>query len=95
MPRWKYLATTIPTLTILGVGIIPFYYKCKKRPAKIYRLSRNRGKTAKTPGYNAVPVNTWDRDDVYMEGDNSTQHEEDSVVLTGVNEKQDHEVDAM
>ena len=35
-----------------------------------------------TPGYNAVPVWTWGRDDVYMEEDNSTQHEEDSAVLT-------------
>ena len=30
-----------------------------------------------TPGYNAVPVCTWDKYDVYMEGDNSTQHEEE------------------
>ena len=44
-----------------------------------------------TPGYSAVPVYTGDRDDVYMEEDNSTQHEEDSVVLTGVKQKQDHE----
>ena len=47
-----------------------------------------------TPWYNAVPVYTGDRDDVYMEEDNSTQHEEDSVVLTGVKQKQDHEVEA-
>ena len=37
-----------------------------------------------TPGYNAVPVCTADRDDVYMEEDNSAQHVEDSVVLTGL-----------
>ena len=37
-----------------------------------------------TTGYNAVPVYTGDRGDVYMEEDNSTQHEEDSVALTGV-----------
>ena len=30
VPRWIYLATTIATLTILGVGIIAVYYKCKK-----------------------------------------------------------------
>ena len=36
------------------------------------------------PWYNAVPVYTEDRIDVYMEGDNCMQHEEDSVVLTGV-----------
>ena len=35
-----------------------------------------------------------DRDNVYMEEDNSMQHEEDSVVLTGVKQKQDHEVEA-
>ena len=35
-----------------------------------------------------------DRDDVYMEEDNSTQHKEDSVVLTGMKQKQDHEVEA-
>ena len=44
--------------------------------------------------YNVVPVYTGDRDDVYMEEDNSTQHEEDSVVLTGVKKKQDHGVEA-
>ena len=48
----------------------------------------------KTPRYNAVPVYTGERDDVYMEVDNSTQHEENSVVLTGVKQKQDHEVEA-
>ena len=37
-----------------------------------------------TPGYNAVPVCPGDRGDVYMEEDNSKQHEEDSVFLTGV-----------
>ena len=47
-----------------------------------------------TPGYNGVPVCTGDRDDIYMEEDNSTQHEEDSVVLTGVKQRQDHEVEA-
>ena len=41
-----------------------------------------------------MPVYTGDRDDVYMEEDNSTQHEEDSVVLTYVKQKQDHEVEA-
>ena len=46
-----------------------------------------------TPGYNAVPVCTGDKDDVYMEEDSSTQHEEDSVVLTCVKQKQDHEVE--
>ena len=84
MPRWIFLATTKPSLTILGVGIIAVYYICKKRSAKIYRLARNRGKTKDTPGYNAVPVYTVDRDGVCMKEDNSTQHEEDSVVLTGV-----------
>ena len=47
-----------------------------------------------TSGYNAVPVYTGDRDDVYMEEDNSTQHEEDLIVITGVKQKQDHEVEA-
>ena len=47
-----------------------------------------------TPGNNAVPVCTVDRDDVYMEEANSTQHEKDSIVLTGVKQKQDHEVEA-
>ena len=46
-----------------------------------------------TPRYSAVAVYTGHRDDVYMEEDNSTQHEEDSVVLTGVKQKQDHEVE--
>ena len=59
----------------------------------IYRLARNIGKTVETPGYNAVPVYTGDRDDVYMEEDNSTQHEEDSVVLTGLKQKQNHGVE--
>ena len=76
------------------MGIIAVYYKCKKIFAKIYRLARNRGKTMETAGYNAVPVYSMDRDDVYMEKDNSTQHEEDSVVLTGVKQKQDNEVEA-
>ena len=67
VPRWIYQMTMIPTLTILGVGIIAVYYKCKKRSAKIYRLARNRGKTMETPEYNAVPVCTGDKDDVYME----------------------------
>ena len=47
-----------------------------------------------TPRYNDVPVCTGDRDDVYIEEDNSTLHVEDSVVLTGVKQKQDHEVEA-
>ena len=84
MPRWIYFTTSISTLTILGVGIIAVYYKCKKRSAKIYRSARNRGKTMETTGYKAVPVCTGDRDDVYMEEDNSMQHEDDSVVVTGV-----------
>ena len=88
----------MPTLTISGMGIIPVCHKCdkgkcKKRSAKVYRLARNRGKTVKTPEYNAVSVYTGDRDDVYMEDDTSTQHEEDSV-LTGVKQKLDHEVEA-
>ena len=84
MARWIYLATTIPTSTILRMGIIYGFYKCKKASAKIYRLARNRGKTVGTLGYSAVPVYTGDRDDVHMEEDNSTYHEEDSVVFTGV-----------
>ena len=83
MPRWIYLASSLPTLTILVVGIITVYYTCKKRFANIYSLARIRGKTTEITGYNAVPVYT------------STQHEEDSVVLTGVKQKQDWEVDAM
>ena len=81
------------TLTILGVGIIAVYCKCEKR-SKIYRLARNRGKTMGTPGYNVVQVCTGNKDDVYTEEDNSTQHEKDSVVLMGVKEKQEHEVEA-
>ena len=82
------------------MGIIAVYFKCKKnkckkRSPKIYRLARNRGKTIKTPWYSAVPVYTGDRDDVYMEEDNSTWHEEHSVVLTGMKQKQDHEVETM
>ena len=46
-----------------------------------------------TPDYNTVLVYTGDRDDVYMEEDNCAQHEEDSVVLTGEKQKQDHEVE--
>ena len=57
-------------------------------------LARNRGKTMEIHGYNAVPVCTGDRDDVYMEEDNSTQHKEDSVVLTGVKQEWNHEVEA-
>ena len=45
-------------------------------------------------GYNAVPVITADKDDVYMEEDNSTQHEKDSVVLTGMKQMQDQEEEA-
>ena len=45
-----------------------------------------------TPGYNVVPFHTGDRDYVHMEKGNSTQHEDDSVVLTGV---QDHDVEAI
>ena len=69
------------------MAIIAVYYKCEERSATIYRLARNRGKTMDTPWYNAVPVYTGDRDDVCMEEDNSTQHEEGSVVITGVKQK--------
>ena len=48
----------------------------------------------KTPWHSILQVYTGDRDDVYMEENNSTQHEEDSVVLTGVKQMQDHEVEA-
>ena len=44
-----------------------------------------------TSGYNAVPVSTGNKYDVYMEDNNSQQHEKDSVVLTGVKQKQDQE----
>ena len=37
-----------------------------------------------TPGYSTVPICTGDKDGVYMEEDNSTQHEKNSVALTGV-----------
>ena len=47
-----------------------------------------------THEYNAVPVCTGDRDDVCMEEDISMKHEDDSVVLTGVKQKWDHEVEA-
>ena len=47
-----------------------------------------------TPKYNAVPVRTGDEDDVYMEEDNSTQHEKESVILTGVKQKKDQEEEA-
>ena len=76
------------------MGIIAVNYKCKKRSAKNYSLARNRGKTMERPGYNAVPVCTGNRDDVYMEEDNSMQSEEDSVVLTDVKQKQENEVEA-
>ena len=49
VPRQIYPATTIPTLTILGVGIIAICYKFKKQSAKIYRLARNRGITMEIP----------------------------------------------
>ena len=81
VPRWIYLTAMIPTLTILGVGIIVIYYKWKKRSAKVYRLARSRAKITETPGYNAVPVCTGDKDNVYMEEDNSTQHEKYSLSL--------------
>ena len=98
VPRWMYLATTIPTLTMLGEGVIAVYYtnmknKCKKRSVKIYSLARNRGKTTETLWYNAVPVYSEDRSDVYMEEDNSIQHKKDSVVLTGVKQKQYHKAE--
>ena len=35
VPKWIYIVTTVPTLTILGVGIIAVYFKCKKIPAKL------------------------------------------------------------
>ena len=41
-----------------------------------------------------MPVCTGESDDVYIEDGNSMPHEEDSVVLTGVKQKQDHEVEA-
>ena len=41
-----------------------------------------------------MPAYTGDRGGIYMEEDNSTQHEGDSVVLTGVKQKQDWEVEA-
>ena len=94
VPRWLYLTTTLPILTFSGAEIITVFYKCKKRSAKIYRLARNRGKTMETSEYRAVPVCTGDRNDIYMEEDNSTQCEEDSVGLTGVKQKQDHEVES-
>ena len=47
-----------------------------------------------TPWYKAVPVYTGDSNDVYMEEDNSTWHKESSVFLTGVKQKQNHEVGA-
>ena len=40
-----------------------------------------------------MPVISGERDDVYMEEDNSTQYEEDSIVLTGVKQKKNHEVE--
>ena len=46
------------------------------------------------PGYNAVPVCAGDGDAVYMEEDTYIQHEEDSVVLIGLKQKQDHKVEA-
>ena len=47
-----------------------------------------------TPGCNTIPVCTGDKDDVFLEEDNSIPHEEDSVVFTCVKKKQDHEVEA-
>ena len=76
------------------MGITVVYYKCKKRHAMIFRLARNRGNTMETPGYNTAPVCTGDEDDIYTEEDNSTQHEENSVILTGVKQKQEHKVEA-
>ena len=46
------------------------------------------------PVYNALPVYTQNRGDVYMAEDNAMQHEEDSVVLTGMKQKQDYEMEA-
>ena len=43
---------------------------------------------------NVVPFCTGDRDDVYVEEDNSMQHESDSVVLTGLKQNRGHEVEA-
>ena len=60
----------------------------------MYSLARNRNKTMEMCGYNTVQVCTGDRGDVYMEEDNSTQNIADSVVLTGVKQKQDHEAEA-
>ena len=86
------------TLPILGVGVIPVYYKCKKnkckkRSAKIYTLSRNRGKTTETLGtmlcqsiVGTEKMSIWKK--IIP---NSTWHEEDSVVITGVMQKQEVE----
>ena len=43
-----------------------------KRSDEIYRLARKLGKTMETPGYNAVPVTTGDKYDVYTDKYNST-----------------------
>ena len=75
------------------MGITAVYYKCKERSARIYRLARNRGKNNGDTWVQCMPVYTGDRDDVYMEEENSTQHEEDSLVLTDVKQRQDHELD--
>ena len=40
-----------------------------------------------TPWYNAIPVYTVDRDDIYIGEDNSTHHKEDSAVLRSVKQK--------
>ena len=41
-----------------------------------------------------MPDYNWDKDDVYMEEENSPHDVEDSVGLTGVKQKQDHQVEA-
>ena len=40
--------------------------RSEKGSNKIYKLASKRGKTKETPGYNAVPFCTRDRDDVYV-----------------------------
>ena len=41
-----------------------------------------------------MPVCAGDRDYVYKEEDSYTQNEEDSVVITGVKQRHDYEVEA-
>ena len=97
VPRWIYLGTIIPTLTIIGMRSIAVYYKykknkCKKTYAKIYGLARNRGKTTEILGtmlchfvLGTEMMSIWKM---------IIPHKEDSDVLTGVKQRQDHEVEA-